>query len=184
LKTANGDYVKLSGDPHIVVSIGGKIQKFDIGFGSGGFALPDGTKVTWDTNAKHILNNFQINGVKVSTFDNVDVHNVDTGSAESNLSAIASQLQQLQGKWNTPLGTPVGTKAPAPKSAKPAVAAKPVHKPAPAAKAALVVKKGDTLSAIARANNTTVAALVSANGIKNANVIHTGQKLVLPAKRK
>ncbi len=39
------------------------------------------------------------------------------------------------------------------------------------------VKAGDTLSAIAKRFNTTVAKLVAANGIKNANVIHVGQKL-------
>ena len=42
------------------------------------------------------------------------------------------------------------------------------------------VKKGDTLSAIAKKYNTTVAELVSANGIKNANVIKVGQVLTVP----
>ena len=39
------------------------------------------------------------------------------------------------------------------------------------------VKRGDTLSAIAKKYGTTVAKLVSANGIKNANLIYVGQKL-------
>jgi LysM repeat protein len=39
------------------------------------------------------------------------------------------------------------------------------------------VKSGDTLSAIAKKNVTTVAKLVSMNNIKNPNVIYVGQKL-------
>ena len=43
-----------------------------------------------------------------------------------------------------------------------------------------VVKAGDTLSAIAVKYNTTVAALVAANGIKDKNLIHVGQKITIP----
>lgn len=39
------------------------------------------------------------------------------------------------------------------------------------------VKKGDTLSAIAKAHNTTVIQICADNGIKNANRISVGQKL-------
>ena len=42
------------------------------------------------------------------------------------------------------------------------------------------VRRGDTLAGIARANHTTVAALVGANGIRNANVIRIGQVLSIP----
>jgi len=41
------------------------------------------------------------------------------------------------------------------------------------------VKKGDTLSAIASEYGTTVANLVKLNGIKNANLIEVGQKIVI-----
>jgi LysM repeat protein len=45
----------------------------------------------------------------------------------------------------------------------------------------VTVKKGDTLSAIAKANKTTVAAIAKANpNIKNVNVINVGQKVVIP----
>jgi LysM repeat protein len=45
----------------------------------------------------------------------------------------------------------------------------------------VTVKKGDTLSAIAKANKTTVAAIAKANpSIKNVNVIRVGQKVVIP----
>ena len=39
------------------------------------------------------------------------------------------------------------------------------------------VKRGDTLSGIARRYKTTVAKLVKNNGIKNANLIYVGQKI-------
>lgn len=42
------------------------------------------------------------------------------------------------------------------------------------------VKSGDTLSGIASKYGTTVAKLVALNGIKNANLIYTGQVIKLP----
>lgn len=39
------------------------------------------------------------------------------------------------------------------------------------------VKKGDTLSKIAQAHNTSVSALVELNGLKNPNLIYVGQRL-------
>lgn len=45
-----------------------------------------------------------------------------------------------------------------------------------------IVKKGDTLSKIARDNKTTVAELVRINGIKDPDKIITGQKIYLPQK--
>ena len=47
------------------------------------------------------------------------------------------------------------------------------------APAIYTVKRGDTLSAIARKHNTTVAALAKLNNIKNVNVINVGQVLKL-----
>lgn len=41
------------------------------------------------------------------------------------------------------------------------------------------VQRGDTLYAIAKKYNTTVAQLIKLNGIKNANTIKAGQKLLL-----
>jgi LysM repeat protein len=44
----------------------------------------------------------------------------------------------------------------------------------------VVVKGGDTLGKIAKANGSTVAIIVSKNQIKNANIIMVGQKLCIP----
>jgi LysM repeat protein len=72
--------------------------------------------------------------------------------------------------------------SPAPASpAKPSATPKPAKAKAPAkpkskAKTYTVVK-GDNLTKIAKANGTTVAALVKLNGIKDANKIAIGQVL-------
>lgn len=47
-----------------------------------------------------------------------------------------------------------------------------------------IVKKGDTLSKIAKDNNTTVAVLQKLNNIKNVNIITVGQKITLPTSSK
>lgn len=46
------------------------------------------------------------------------------------------------------------------------------------------VKKGDTLSEIARDYGTTVAAIVAANNIKNANLIYPGEEFIIPNEEK
>ena len=42
------------------------------------------------------------------------------------------------------------------------------------------VRRGDTLSVIAKKNGCTVDELIRLNGIKNKNLIYIGQKLQLP----
>ena len=56
-----------------------------------------------------------------------------------------------------------------------------VEKPAPAKKESFyyTVKKGDTLTSIAKANKTTIKKLVADNGIKNKNLIFVGQKILI-----
>lgn len=55
------------------------------------------------------------------------------------------------------------------------------EKTAPAKKESFYynVKKGDTLTSIAKANKTTVKKLVADNGIKNKNLIFVGQKILI-----
>ena len=54
---------------------------------------------------------------------------------------------------------------------------------APSTASTYTVKKGDTLSAIAKAHNTTVAKLVSLNNLADPDDLAVGQKLKLPAKK-
>lgn len=46
--------------------------------------------------------------------------------------------------------------------------------------ASYMVKKGDTLTAIAKAHGTTVSKLAKVNAIKDVNTIRVGQLLTLP----
>ena len=62
----------------------------------------------------------------------------------------------------------------------PAPKAKKASAPAKATKSSgggYVVKRGDTLSKIAKARGTTVKALIAANGLKNAHVLKVGKSL-------
>lgn len=79
---------------------------------------------------------------------------------------------------STPARRPTTTAASSKPKPKPAVAAK---KPAPKkpATARYTIKRGDTLSAIAARNKTTVGALQRANGIKGS-LIQPGRVLVIP----
>jgi LysM repeat protein len=71
-----------------------------------------------------------------------------------------------------PTGSPSPTSAP---SAAPTPAASPKE-----TFRTYRVESGDTLSAIAARFNTTVAALVNLNDLKNANELHVGQRLLIP----
>ncbi len=71
-----------------------------------------------------------------------------------------------------------GAGSPASQPAGPAPA--PTPKPAPAAPVVHVVQAGETLSQIAQRYGTTVAALVSANGLGSADLIRVGMRLTIP----
>lgn len=63
-----------------------------------------------------------------------------------------------------------------------AAAAAPAPAPAPVAAAAVVdvVRAGDTISAIARRNGVSIAAVFSANGLGWSSIIYPGQKIAIP----
>ncbi|SOC51641.1 lytic transglycosylase domain-containing protein [Ornithinimicrobium cerasi] len=71
-----------------------------------------------------------------------------------------------------PSTTPTAVRPPSATASRPAP-------PAPAA-GAVTVRAGDTLSGIALRHGTTVRAIASANGIKDARLIYPGQRLVIP----
>jgi LysM repeat protein len=56
----------------------------------------------------------------------------------------------------------------------------PTPTPPPTGTQTYIVQSGDTLSAIARRFNTTVAAIAQASGITNVNLIYVGQRLTIP----
>jgi nucleoid-associated protein YgaU len=73
-----------------------------------------------------------------------------------------------------PTAPPIPTAAP---SASPSPSPSPEPSPTPLVH---TVKRGENLTQIAARYRTTVAAIVEANGLKNANLIETGQRLVIP----
>jgi LysM repeat protein len=72
-----------------------------------------------------------------------------------------------------PIGKDAVAPAPTPTTA-------PTADPNPTTSKTYVIKSGDSLSSIAIKFKTTVAKLMSLNGIKNANLISVGQKIKLP----
>ncbi|MGH2363850.1 MAG: LysM peptidoglycan-binding domain-containing protein [Chloroflexota bacterium] len=90
---------------------------------------------------------------------------------------LALLLAACGGNKATPTPTPTAVTVPAPAgSAAPA----PTSTPAPA-HATYTVQKGDTLSAIAARNHTSVAEIAQLNTLTDPNKLAVGQKLILPA---
>jgi LysM repeat protein len=87
--------------------------------------------------------------------------------------ATAADLKKFGVKTGDAPGTGDATPKPKPK---------PEKKPAPATSGSVKVKRGDTLSQIAKAKGTTIKAIMAANpSIKNANMIRVGQTIKIPA---
>ena len=102
----------------------------------------------------------------------VDVVSLMTANAISDARLLrAGQRLQIPGAAvpTAPTPTPVPVPAPAPSTPPPVVGG-----------TIYIVRGGDTLSAIAARFNVTVAALVVANNLMNANVIRPGQQLTIP----
>lgn len=66
-------------------------------------------------------------------------------------------------------------------AAQAALCATPVQSASPPEPATYIVQRGDTLSFIARRYNTTVQAIAELNDILNPDLIHPGQRLILPS---
>lgn len=104
------------------------------------------------------------------TLSHIAARNGTTVSTIKSASNLTSDLI-FPGQKLTLRGSSSSSATSAPASAAPA---------APSVSAATyTVKSGDTLSRIASRNGTTVAAIVSASGLRNANIIYPGQVLTL-----
>jgi LysM repeat protein len=94
-----------------------------------------------------------------------------------------AKAKPAEKKKPTAKAKPAEKKKPVAK-AKPAAEAKPTakakSKPAPKKSGTHVVAEGETLSGIAAQHHVSVAALKSANGIKDEHKLAVGQKLVIP----
>jgi LysM repeat protein len=110
------------------------------------------------------------------------------GNFSTELQGILQNYADQQGSTTTPPATTTPITTP-PKTIKPpvVVTAPPgtIKKAPPVIKLpklfkTIKIKKGDTLSGIAKRDHTTVAALQKLNGIKNVNLIYAGHNLKVP----
>ncbi len=91
--------------------------------------------------------------------------------------AVAAKKKAASGSKGGP-GRPAGTGKKPPTKKSPA---KKSGITAPTSKGLYTIKSGDTLSQIAKARGTTIAALKKANNITDVNKIRAGRKLKVPA---
>lgn len=114
------------------------------------------------------------------------------GNFSTELQGILQNYADQQGTTTTPPATTTPVTTP-PKTTKPPVVttappgtikkADPIIK-LPKLFKTIKIKKGDTLSAIAKRDHTTVAALAKLNHIKNTNLIYAGASLKVPVTTK
>ncbi len=176
LQSDRGTMVEIFGDPHVRANVNGVRRTFDIGYGPGSITLKDGTKVSWDTypNRSRALRNFAIDAPgrgrdnKVSTADGKDVSNQPTNLSDAQLREFISKLSEFRGNWREPLRRRPGTAL----DTSPNTSGE--------ARGKHVVKRGDTLWAIARSAGLSVEQVASYNKIRNPNLIHPGQVIKLP----
>jgi len=117
--TAGGDFVELSGDPHVSVKINGVAKNYDIGYGPGTVTLKDGTKISWDTygskprntaiHSEFHLATFNIDSAGtefdrgVKTNDGTDTAGLTTALTHAQLIEFESVLQTYAGSTTAPL---------------------------------------------------------------------------------
>ena len=117
LHSANGTQVSIWGDPHVVINIGGNIERFDIGYGAGSIELEGGAVVSWDTFAvddPRFPLGPPLKSFSVTTINNLFDLSIDTEDgensvgnltslSESQLLDFARQLRQYEGDASKPL---------------------------------------------------------------------------------
>jgi len=114
LTSSKGNSLEIWGDPHVVINIDGKEQKFEIGYGPGSATLSDGSIVKWDTYEpgkahQYILRAFSIdspgtaNDRSVTTADGKDETGMTTALNDTQLRELAAALGQYKAPMNTAL---------------------------------------------------------------------------------
>jgi hypothetical protein len=110
---ASGDdtSVRIWGDPHVVVKLDGKTEKFNIGKGPGEVTLRDGTRISWDTKTNgNIISNMEIDrpgnlegDVDADVRDSKVLKDERTGLTDAQLREFIGVLRQYEGDINKPL---------------------------------------------------------------------------------
>ena len=117
LHSDEGTSVTIWGDPHVVITIDGVTERFDIGYGAGSIAVSDSTTINWDTIAydpanpdrQLPLSAFEIdmagteNDMQIDAGDGVDVVDHLTGLTDADIREFAAQLRTYAGLATAPL---------------------------------------------------------------------------------
>lgn len=112
-----GNSVTIWGDPHVVITLDGITEKFDIGYGAGSVRLNSTTTVSWNTVAYDAnnpdallpLTTFAIdqtgsdNDISLNTLDKVDAVDLLTGLSDADIRELAAQLRTFAGDAKAPL---------------------------------------------------------------------------------
>ncbi|MEM7313331.1 MAG: integrin alpha, partial [Planctomycetota bacterium] len=116
LHSSEGTQVTIWGDPHVVITIGGVTERFDIGYGAGSIKVDGKLTISWDTfekspdvfNGQPPLKTFtvMIRGKEEMKIDTTDgVNHVDdlTSITDAQLRKFARKLRRYAGDANLPL---------------------------------------------------------------------------------
>lgn len=131
LKSSLGTSVELWGDPHVVINVDGKEEKFDIGYGEGSITLSDGTAIRWDTvdsgARKFWMEDMTVDYATgtdafVNANDNVKSAAIMTRLTDSQLREFIEELRMYKGPMSSPL-----TRIAPPTPTAPPVVAKPTQ---------------------------------------------------------
>ena len=117
LHSTEGTAVTIWGDPHVIITIDGVTERFDIGYGEGEIVIDENTTIRWASQAydpdnpdqQLPLDWFSVDttgsdlDITVDADDGVDVADRLTGLSDAQLREFASQLREFAGLATEPL---------------------------------------------------------------------------------
>jgi hypothetical protein len=116
LHSSEGTSVTIWGDPHVVITLDGKTEKFDIGYGDGQVRVDRNLTIKWTTfekspdvfNGQPPLKTFTVilDGATVMEIDTTDgINRIDdlTGISDAQLRKFARKIRWYAGDANAPL---------------------------------------------------------------------------------
>jgi len=117
LHSARDTQVTIWGDPHVVINIGGNVERFDIGYGAGSIEVLGGAVISWDTyeiddprfllgpplKSFSVTSDNNLLDVSVGTEDGQNSVGNLTSLTEAQLLDFARQLREYAGDASSPL---------------------------------------------------------------------------------
>jgi len=114
LASKAGNSISIWGDPHVTVTVDGKTEGFNIGYGAGSIKLDNGSTVSWETypvgDAKQkLLKGFSVDSAgdafdrSINTSDGTNSKDLSTALNDTQLREFATKLRAYEGDWAAPL---------------------------------------------------------------------------------